>query len=453
VRVPIRQVHIQGEAGRGVPHTRQPVHTPGSGLLQAVGGIVRRRRRPLEHAVAGRRDCGVGGHGGVVRTGVGEDIEAVGAVHPFPIARGCRVLLDEDRCGWRKRRRGSLVRWRAFPGGVHSRHYIVVSGPDGNVRIRIGCAAHAGLVERFGAGGSCAVDVIAGRAGRSRPRERDLRASRSRRETGRAGEGRERDNAHRIGREGQRRVVGDAGNGRLRQIDRHVLGLGCILRDPVLVLGACPIDAVARERKLGRDAASGILINHQQRQIASLLTASVGREVCVVAGRRHDRVAVTCKVRKQLERVVDGVGLVLRRARQIRRLRQDPIVAILTPSVEIRGVVFVRIGPVVQVPPNQAVKLGLKQRPDRVGEIEAVYQAGGLLARIKRDRVVFSAGKLNSGDKPCAVIVVQHRPDRRRDICPGWRDLQKQGVAFIAWVLRVVVVDHEVGDQALAGKG
>ena len=129
--------------------------------------------------------------------------------------------------------------------------------------------------------------------------------------------------------------------------------------------------------------------------------------------------------------------------------RHDAVVAVKAPAIERRRVVVCCILAVAHVPPNDAVELGLHCPADAVGQKQTIDKAGGLLAGVGVNGIVFRADQFNSrGRGPEIVVELLTEVGGVRG--PTARGLQQTPVALRARCLRVAVMNDEVWGDAEA---
>ncbi len=133
------------------------------------------------------------------------------------------------------------------------------------------------------------------------------------------------------------------------------------------------------------------------------------------AGGRHHGVGAAREMRQQLHHIVGGVAVKVSR-RTARTWRgKYPVVAVVAPAIERPAVVVGGILPIAQIPPYEAVDLGLHHVPDAVRKIESVYETGRLLAGHPVDGVVLRHHDLHAragGTEIVGELAAQCRPRR-----------------------------------------
>ena len=143
------------------------------------------------------------------------------------------------------------------------------------------------------------------------------------------------------------------------------------------------------------------LVDHQQVEVSVRLVNGVDGQIRVVAAGLHDAAAG----------LDDLGGELLGEVARIRHVRagvradhggaaDQAVIAALAPAVEARRIVVAGVIAVAQVPDDGAVIGRLQQLAERVGDEQAVDQAGRLLARVRVDRVELGRQQLDVAGRP-----------------------------------------------------
>jgi hypothetical protein len=83
----------------------------------------------------------------------------------------------------------------------------------------------------------------------------------------------------------------------------------------------------------------------------------------------------------------------------------DTVVAVLTPSVERRGIVVGGFLAIPQIPPHYRIELGVHRSANAVGQEQTIHETGGLFSGVRVDGIVFSTIEFDSGGSNAQVVV------------------------------------------------
>ena len=149
----------------------------------------------------------------------------------------------------------------------------------------------------------------------------------------------------------------------------------------------------------------------------------------VIAVCRQNGIAAARELGQQFRRVV-------RRVTVIAQAVHNAVVAVVAPSIQGWGIILIWVagvaGAIAEIPPDSGLKLRFIQVRGAVRKVQAIDEAGGLLARRSINAIIFGAGQFDFGAVRGAEVVRDLLAQVGGVVAPGGSGLKQRSVVFLS---------------------